>query len=271
MSIALPTANQTTKTPHMPLAAQLGATTLRTLKVSLRNLFPLVVPLLISLFFLFIYEGQLSQAASFFLQGQDYLGFILPLSIVSAAFSGAGLAGQSLVRDLESGYFDKLQLTPISRAALVFGPILAAGLVLVVQTIILLAVGFLIGLEVATGWLGLLTLLGYTLLVGVSFGSFTVGVALLSGNAAATEGASFLFFPLSFLTATFVPIELLDGWLAVAARANPITYVLDATRALVLTGWEEQALRNGLLAGLVLAALSFGFALNALRVRSRQR
>ncbi len=199
------------------------------------------------------------------------MGFILPLSIVSAAFSGAGLAGQSLVRDLESGYFDKLQLTPISRAALVFGPILAAGLVLVVQTVVLLAIGFLIGLEVATGWLGLLALLGYTLVVGVGFGSFTVGVALLSGNAAATEGASFLFFPLSFLTATFVPIDLLDGWLAVAARANPITYVLDATRALVLTGWEEQALLSGLLAGLLLAALCFGFALNGLRVRSKQR
>ena len=179
MSIAVPTANQTIKATHMPLVAQLGATILRTLRVSLRNPFPLVVPLLISLFFLFIYEGQLGQAASFFLQGQDYLGFILPLSIVSAAFSGAGLAGQSLVRDLESGYFDKLQLTPISRAALVFGPIVAAGLVLVVQTVILLAVGFLIGLEVATGWLGLLALLGYTLLVGVGFGSFTVGVALL--------------------------------------------------------------------------------------------
>ena len=271
MSIAVPTANQTIKAAQMPLVAQLGATILRTLRVSLRNPFPLVVPLLISLFFLFIYEGQLGQAASFFLQGQDYLGFILPLSIVSAAFSGAGLSGQSLVRDLESGYFDKLQLTPISRAALVFGPIVAAGLVLIVQTVILLAVGFLIGLEVATGWLGLLALLGYTLLVGIGFGSFTVGVALLSGNAAATEGASFLFFPLSFLTATFVPLDLLDGWLAVAARINPITYVLNATRALVLTGWEQQALLSGLLAGALLAALGFGFALNGLRVRSRQR
>ena len=130
MSIAtVPTSKGKTKAT-MPLAAQVGATIARTLRVSLRNPFPLVVPLLISLFFLFIYEGQLGQAASFFLQGQDYLGFILPLSIVSAAFSGAGLAGQSLVRDLESGYFDKLQLTPVSRAALVFGPILAAGLVL---------------------------------------------------------------------------------------------------------------------------------------------
>ena len=271
MSIATVPTSKGKTTAIMPLAAQVGATIARTLRVSLRNPFPLVVPLLISLFFLFIYEGQLGQAASFFLGGQDYLGFILPLSIVSAAFSGAGLAGQSLVRDLESGYFDKLQLTPVSRAALVFGPILAAGLVLVVQTVILLAVGFLIGLEVATGWLGLLALLGYTLLVGIGFGSFTVGVALLSGNAAATEGASFLFFPLSFLTATFVPIDLLDGWLAVAARLNPITYVLDATRALVLTGWEEQALFNGFVAGLLLAALCFGFALNGLRVRSKQR
>lgn len=258
-------------TARLPFLAQLGATTLRTLRVSLRNPFPLVVPLLIGLFFLFIYLGQLGQAASFFLRGQDYLGFILPLSIVSAAFSGAGLAGQSLVRDLESGYFDKLQLTPVSRPALVLGPILAAGLVLIFQTLLLLAVGLLLGLEVVTGWPGLLALLGYTLLVGIGFGSFTVGVALLSGNAAATEGASFLVFPLSFLTATFVPLNLLEGWLRVAARANPITYVLDATRSLVLTGWEPEALFSGLLAGLVLAALGFGFALSGLRARAKQR
>ena len=270
MSLTVPAPSQPSAL-KMSFPAQLGATTLRTLRVSLRNPFPLAVPLLISLFFLFIYEGQLSQAASFFLQGQDYLGFILPLSIISAAFSGAGLAGQALVRDLESGYFDKLQLTPVSRAALVLGPILAASLVLVVQTVVLLTVGFLLGLDVATGALGLLTLLGYTLLVGVGFGSFTVGVALLSGNAAATEGASFLFFPLSFLTATFVPIDLLDGWLAVAARANPITYVLDAARALVLSGWDAQALTSGLLAGVVLAAIGFGFALNGLRVRSERQ
>ena len=255
----------------MPLPAQVASLMVRTLRVNLAQPFSLITPLLISLFFLFIYEGQLGEAATFFLAGQDYLGFILPLSIISAAFTGAGLAGQTLVRDIENGYFDKLLLTPASRWAILFGPMLAAALVLVAQTFVLLGVAALLGLEIVTGWLGVATILGLTLLVGLGFGAFTTGVATLSGNAAATESASFLFFPLSFLTATFVPIDLLEGWLAVAARFNPITYVLEAGRALINAGWDGGAVLEATAAGGLLFAVFFVFALVGLRVRTRRQ
>lgn len=94
----------------------------RTLITNLRVPAVVLPSLVISVFFLFVYEASLSGAANFFLAGQSYLGFILPLSVVSAALSGAGVAGQSIVRDIENGYFDKLMLTPVSRVALVLGP-----------------------------------------------------------------------------------------------------------------------------------------------------
>jgi len=255
---------------RMPAAAQVAALLTRTLRITARQPFSAFTPLLISLFFLFIYQGQLGEAAGLFLEGQDYLGFILPLSIVSAAFSGSGLAGQTLVRDIETGYFDKLLLTPANRWAILLGPMLAAALVLVVQTFLLIGVAVLIGLDITTGAAGVATVLALTLLVGLGFGAFTTGVALLSGNAAATQSASFLFFPLSFLTATFVPIELLEGWLATAARLNPITYVLQAGRALFNVGWDAAAVAEGLLAGGVLFAVFFVFTLVGLRVRTRR-
>lgn len=254
----------------MPVALQVARSWRRALTVNLRVPVSVAIPLVISLFFLFIYQGQLGKAAGFFMQG-SYLGFILPLSVISAAFSGAGLAGQTLVRDLETGYFDKLLLTPINRWALLLGPMLAAATVLVVQTAALVAVALLMGLHPATGALGLLALLGYTLLVGLGFGGFTVAVALFSGNAAATESATFLFFPLSFLTATFVPLAYLEGWLGVAARINPITYILEACRSLINTGWQARPLLLGAIAAASMFVVLFALAVAALSLRTRRR
>ena len=69
------------------------------------------------------------------------------------------------------------------------------------------------GLESATGVAGLLVVVGLAILLGSGFAGFTVSAALGSGNATVTNAASFLFFPLTFLTASFVPLELLSGWL----------------------------------------------------------
>ncbi len=229
-------------------------------------------PLAISLFFLIIYESTLGKASSFIpeLGGNSYLGFILPLSIVSSSLGGSGVAAQNLVRDIESGYFNKLLLTPVSRGALLLGAILAGALLLGVQASIVVGVGLLMGLEVSTGLFGLLVVIGLAVLLGTGFAGFTVSAALGSGSAAATQGASFIFFPLTFLAPTFVPLELLSGWLKTAARLNPITYVLEAMRGLINSGWDGTSLWEGVLACLILAATTYALAVTALRVRTRR-
>jgi ABC-2 type transport system permease protein len=226
----------------------------------------------ISIFFLIIYESTLGKAAGFIpnLSGNSYLGFILPLSIVSSSLSGAGIAAQNMVRDIESGYFDKLLLTPVSRAALLLGPILAGALILGLQASIVVVVALVMGLESATGFSGLLVVIGLAVLLGTGFAGFTVSAALGSGSAAATQGASFIFFPLTFLTASFVPLDLLSGWLKTAARFNPITYVLEAMRTTLLTGWDSTVIWQGIAACLILAALMYFLAIRALRVRTNR-
>ena len=228
-------------------------------------------PIAISIFFLVIYESTLGKAASFLpnLDG-DYLGFILPLSIVTSSVAGAGISAQNLVRDLEGGYFDKLLLTPVDRRVLLLGPILAGAVVLGLQASAVLSVGLILGLEPATGFPGLLTIIVLSVLLGTGFAGFTVSAALGSGSAAVTESATFAFVPLTFLAPTFVPIELLGGWLKVAASLNPITYVLEAMRALLNTGWDSAAMWRGLLACLVLAAFTYALAAIALKVRTRR-
>ncbi|MBI1279175.1 MAG: ABC transporter [Anaerolineaceae bacterium] len=233
-----------------------------------------IIPgIIISVFFLFVYTGSLGNASNFLpgLAGKSYLAFILPVSIVSSALSGAGVAGQAIVRDIENGYFDKLLLTPISRAALLLGPMIAGAITLGLQTIIVLGVGILLGLQSATGIGGMLVVVGLALVLGVGFSGFTVSIALRSGSAAATQGGSFLFFPLTFLTATFVPVALLSGWIKTAAIYNPITYILEAMRSVLLDGWQPEILARGLASALVLGIVLFIFALVSLRARTARR
>ena len=138
------------------------------------------------------------------------------------------------------------------------------------QSTVVVLVGLLLGLQPATGFLGLLVVIGLGVLLGIGFAGFTVSAALGSGSAAATQGASFLFFPLTFLAPTFVPLALLSGWLAVAAKLNPITYVLEAMRALLNTGWDAQAIGISILACLILAIAMYALAAFALGVRTRR-
>jgi ABC-2 type transport system permease protein len=251
---------------------QLALVTWRNLLTIFRTPEALLPPIAISIFFLVIYESTLGTAAGFIpdLSGNSYLGFILPLSIVSSSLAGAGIAAQNLVRDIESGYFDKLLLTPVSRAALLLGPIFAGAIILGLQASIVMGVALLMGLESATGLAGILAVIGLAILLGTGFAGFTVSAALGSGSAAATQSAGFIFFPLTFLTASFVPLDLLDGWLRTAARFNPITYVLEAMRTTLNSGWDGTALWQGVAACLLLGGAMYVLAVYALRVRTRR-
>jgi ABC-2 type transport system permease protein len=266
LTVAQPEKNRTLSLPvHIFLLA------IRSLTTIMRTPEALLPPLAISIFFLIIYQSTLGKAASFIPGiGGSYLGFILPLSIVSGSLAGSGIAAQNLVRDIERGYFDKLLLTPVRRSALLLAPIMAGAIILGLQSTIVVLVGLLLGLQPATGILGLLVVIGLGVLLGIGFAGFTVSAALGSGSAAATQGASFLFFPLTFLAPTFVPLALLSGWLAVAAKLNPITYVLEAMRSLLNTGWDAQAIGISILACLILAVAMYVLAAFALTVRTRR-
>lgn len=270
-SIATPVVASRVSEKAMPFLLQVSTMTWRALVTNFRVPAAVLPSLIISIFFLLVYNSSLSGAASFFLRGQSYLGFMLPFSVISGALSGASVAGQSIVRDIESGYFDKLMLTPISRGALLLGPMLAGAILLALQTTLIVTVGVLMGLDPATGFPGLVSIVGFALLLGTGFSGFTVAVALLTGNAAATGGASFLFFPLSFLTASFVPYDLLTGWIKTAAFYNPITYILDAMRTILNVGWDTEIVMRGVGSCLVLGVILFTWALISLRTRTRRK
>ncbi|WP_030547835.1 ABC transporter permease [Streptomyces albus] len=259
--ITTPEATETTGRPGGAPAALL-ALTARSLRTCARTPSLILSPLLMSAFFLVVYEAQLSPVAGAAGAGRSYVEVVLPLCLLTTAFTGGAIAGQLLVRDIESGYHARLWLTPAGRSALVAAPVLAGTAVLAAQAAALTALGGLLGLRPAGGLAAAAAVVAATVLVGLGFLLLAAAAGLWTGSASAVSSVTLVFFPLSFFTATFVPRASLDGWMAVAAGLNPLTPPLEAMRALLSPGWREQSLWPGTM---VVAAL---LLLGALAVRT---
>lgn len=202
--------------------------------------------------------------------GESYLAFTIPM----AATMGAGFAGinsgMTLARDLEGGFFDRLQSSPAPRLALVLGPMLAAQARAVVTTAVVFIAG-MVGGVMLPGLAATLLILFFALLFAAAASFWAIGVALRARTIQAAPIMQLVVFLAVFTSVAYVPLSALHGWLAAIAEYNPVTYVLNAARAAELTGtvtWADTW--PGLVAmGATLLVLG-AFALYPLRhLRSR--
>ena len=165
----------------------------------------------------------------------DYKAFQIPVAVL---FAVTGLSRANvMVLDIQSGYFDRLALTPVNRLAMLLGFMVADMALAVAMSIPVLILAFAIGVDFATGLLGVVALLALTLVWAVVYNGFTYAIALKTGNPAAVNTSFIIFFPLVFLTPLFVPQDAMTGWMATIVQYNPVTYVLGGMRALISEGW----------------------------------
>jgi ABC-2 type transport system permease protein len=208
----------------------------RSLREVVRSPDAIAPTLFIPIFFLVVNTGQAAKIfpsdSTGFLKGQGYGAFQLPTTLLLAASFGA--AALFLVEEIEEGYFDKLRATPIPRSAIVLGRLIAeaAKCVLIAAAIVLLALPF--GISIASGVPGFLLLIALTAGWGVVYSGFMQLIAMATRSAAATQSGGLVFFPLLFLTPNFVPRDLLTRPMEVAATVNPVTYLMEALRSLIL-------------------------------------
>ena len=212
----------------------------------------------IPLFFFVVNIGQASKIfpsdGTPFLEGQGYAAFSLPTALLTAA--SFGTAALFLVEEIEGGYFDKLRATPIPRHSIVLGRLLSETLKMFLVASVIIGVGMLFGVRIESGPLGFLLLLAIMATWATVFAGFMQLVAMKSRSAAATNSASFIFFPLLFLTPNFVPRDQLTRPMEIAASLNPVTYIMEAARSLILVGFEAKTLLTCvavLVVGLILA------------------
>jgi ABC-2 type transport system permease protein len=220
--------------------------------------------LFIPLFFLAVNLGQVSKtfpSSTPFLHGQNYAAFQLPVSLIFA--TATATTGLALVTEIDLGYFDKLLLAPIRRSSIIFGRLTADFVRGVGASTVVLLAGLAFGAHVQSGVLGAVVLVLMSALFGVAYAGFAVLVALHTRNVQTTQASFLLFFPLLFLTPNFVPFDRLTSAMRVLAHINPVSYVMQGLRSLVLDGWDLGKI--GLCLGVTVA---IGLILTGLSVRA---
>jgi ABC-2 type transport system permease protein len=229
----------------------------RALREALRAPDSLLPTLFIPLFFLVVNTGQVSRifnpSETPFLRGQTYAAFQLPSSILLAASFGS--AALYLVEEIEGGYFDKLRATPISRVSIVLGRLYAEVVKSAVITAVMILIALPFGVRIASGILGFLLLVLINAVWAMVYSGFMVLIALKTRSAAATNAGSLIFFPLLFLTPSFVPRSMLSRPMEIAATLNPVTYLMEAVRSLILDGFNGPILGRGIVVLAIMAVV----------------
>jgi ABC-2 type transport system permease protein len=120
-----------------------------------------------------------------------------------------------------------------------------------------MALGFALGVTVATGVLGLLVLFGIAMAFGIAWSGISTFIGLATKNSEATLMISLLTtFPLLFLSTAVMPKFFLPSWVQTVATYNPMSYIADALRGLIIPGFDWTILFYGLATILVVGVIS---------------
>ncbi|MGI9540212.1 MAG: ABC transporter permease [Miltoncostaeaceae bacterium] len=225
-----------------------------------RDLESVIPALVIPVFFFFVNVGALQPLAE---AGNDpdfdFRAFQIPTAIL---FGVTGVTrAPMLVLDIQSGYFDRLLMTPVRRGALLLGLMASDFVLALALTVPVLVLGLIVGVSYAGGALGWVVILLIAAGWSLAYAGFPYAIALKTGNPAAVNTAFLIFFPFVFLTTAFVPKENLTGWLSTVADFNPVTYVLEGMRSVILVGWVVEDLAWAALAigGVMVVTLTMSF------------
>jgi ABC-2 type transport system permease protein len=201
--------------------------------------------------------------------GASYLAFTIPLAtVMGAGFAGMN-AGMTLARDIEGGFVDRLVVSPAPRITLIAGPLVATGLRSVFTTTVVLLAGLIGGVELP-GVVDTLALYGLAIGFSAAAACWTMGVALRTRTIQAAPLMQVVVFLAVFTSVAYAPRDVLTGWLATVADVNPVTYLLEASRAAELTGIGWQELWPALVALSALLAVLGTWAVSGLATLGRR-
>ena len=252
------------------LLTQVAALAQRSVLRTLRQPAVLISALVFPMMFFSINAYGLDAAARIpGFPADSYLDFAFAFPLIQASLFGAITAGADLARDIESGFFDRLSLTPMRPVALLVG--MLAGIVALglLQGVVFLAVGTLMGVDVQSGSLGMVVIVALMVLVALGFGGLGAILALRTGSVEAVESAFPLFFVAIFMSSINLPRDLIEAdWFRFIATVNPISYLVEGIRSLVITGWDAHALTVGFGCAAGIVVLSLGGAAASLRARA---
>jgi ABC-2 type transport system permease protein len=237
----------------------------RTLRQRALLVFPILFPLI-----LFAINGSALSSASKIpgFPAPSYRDFALGLPFMQGALFVAVTAGVDLAKDIETGFFNRLALTPLRGPALLVGQLGGALVVASVQSVVYLLVGLASGVGIKSGVGGALVLLVLSVLIASGFAALGTLAALRFGTGEAVQALFPLLFVFLFLSSANFPRNLIQvHWFKVVATYNPVSYLIEGVRSLIITGWDARALALGFGFASLLLIISLGLASRAMRSR----
>jgi ABC-2 type transport system permease protein len=252
-------------TPATPLlqVASLGRrAVVRTARQPANVVFPLVFPMLL----LAVNTGGLKAETR--LPGfptNSFLAFALAVPFVQGALLATVNANVDFARDIQTGFLNRLALTPVRGLVLLVGQLGGLVTIALVQALFYLAVGLAFGVRLESGVGGAVLLLLLETVIAFSFAALGSWAALRTGSTEAVQGLFPAFFVFLFLSSMSIPRNLIEqDWFRWVATGNPVSYLIESVRALVIEGWNWEAIGLGFGVAGAMSAVGFALAARAL-------
>jgi len=161
----------------------------------------------------------------------SYVDFLVPGVVTMSALFSAGWSGMGIIMDMDRGVMDRFLVSPVSRVAIISGRLLHQALTNIVQSLLLIGLGLLMGARYAGGVKGVAVLLLCAVLLSVPFAALSNALGLtLRREESLIGAANFILLPLTFLSPAFMAESLMPGWIRAVSRFNPVNWSVEAGR-----------------------------------------
>jgi ABC-2 type transport system permease protein len=229
----------------------------------------IVPPLVFPLFLLAINASGLDAATNIpGFPADTYVAFALAFPFMQGAIFATNTAGTNIAEDIGTGFLNRLSLTPMRGSSLLAGQLTGVLLIGTLQAVAFLGAGLAAGVEIESGVAGALVLFGLSLAICAAFGAVGLFAGLRTGSGEAVQGLFPVMFILLFLSSAVLPRDLIaQDWFQTVATINPVSYLIEGLRSLIITGWDTEALM--LAFGVAVAIFGVGLAASVASLRER--
>jgi len=198
----------------------------------------------------------------------SFFAFALAVPFIQGALFSTMNAGTDLARDIQTGFLNRLTLTPMRPVAVLGGQLGGVVVLGLIQAVVYLTVGLIVGVDFKSGPAGVVVLLAFSFLVTLGFGALGAFTALRTGSGEAVQGMFPLFFVFLFISSMNIPRNLIGTtWFRDVATINPVSYLIECVRSLVIVGWDGEALALGFGIAALIAVTAVLLSSRALRTR----